>query len=107
MIFPHLMDNPKTTFHNSVSETQNERTETQSRFEFPIEIMNLTPTTKEKESTEKDSLPTDRLSDISNDIPDLDAIMRDSLAKDTVKLEWHPDVLCGNIDPLCNVNTFK
>jgi len=65
---------------------------------FPIEIVIPTPTTEEKESNEKDPIATDRPPDV--DVPSLDAILRDTIVKDTVKLEWHPDALGGSIDSL-------
>ena len=68
-----------------------------------IEIIIPTPTIEEKEVNEKDPIPTNKPPDISS----LDAILQDTLAKDTVKLEWHPDTLCGSIDPLGMEHEFR
>ncbi len=61
-----------------------------------IEIVIPTPTIEEKEVNEKNPILTDKPSDISS----LDAILQDILTKDTVKLKWHPDILCRSIDSL-------
>ena len=45
-------------------ELQNEEMQTRSGYEFQVEMVILTPTLKEKESNEKDILPTDRTPDV-------------------------------------------
>ena len=61
-----------------------------------IEIIIPTPTIEEKEVNETDPIPTDNPADISS----LDAVLQDTLTKDTVKFKWHLDILCRSIDPL-------